>query len=32
MKLTTIDPMSVVVSATIDMHTAIKAVQEFAQK
>lgn len=32
MKTTTNDPYSVVVSATIDIHTVINAVQEFAQK
>jgi hypothetical protein len=30
--MTTVDPMSVVVSAEIDIHTAIKAVREFAEK
>lgn len=32
MKTTTNDPMSVLVSATIDIHTAINAVREFAGK
>jgi len=32
MKLTTVDPMSVLVSAAIDIHSAITAVQEFAEK
>jgi hypothetical protein len=32
MKITTIDPQRAVVTAAIDFHTAIKAVQELAAK
>jgi hypothetical protein len=30
--MTTVNPQSVVVNAEIDLHTAIKALQEFAEK